>query len=130
MIEFKDGEMRLTNERVSAQLVFVDGSGVGDVDPEVMREREALSQDGIVLVNLTMTKEFNAVVYEPDITTRGFILPREGDELLSTARREIIQAAGRANGNVRRVVEDTVRDFIYRETRRRPMVFVNINRVV
>ena len=60
----------------------MDGSGVGDVDPDVMREREALSRDGIVLVNLTMTKEFNAVVYEPDITTRGFILPREGDELL------------------------------------------------
>ncbi len=130
VIEFKDGKMTVTNERVPAQLVFVDGSGVGDVDPEVMREREALSRDGIVLVNLTMTKEFNAVVYEPDIITRGFILSREGDELLTAARKQIIQAAGRANGNVRRVVEDTVRDFIYNETRRRPMVFVNINRVV
>ena len=86
VIEFEDGEMRLTDERVPAQFVFVDGSGVGDVDPDVMREREALSRDGIVMVNLTMSKEFNAVVYEPEIITKGFILPREGDELLSDAR--------------------------------------------
>jgi ribonuclease J len=130
VIEFRDGEMHLTNERVPAQHVFVDGSGVGDVDPEVMREREALARDGMVMVNLTMSKEFNAVVYEPDITTKGFILTREGDELLASARREVIQAASRANGNVRRVVEDALREFIYKETRRRPMVFINVSRSV
>ncbi|MBI4926502.1 MAG: ribonuclease J [Anaerolineae bacterium] len=130
IIEFVDGEMRISDERTPAQYVFVDGSGVGDVDPEVMREREALSRDGVVMVNLTMSREFNAVVYEPEIVTRGFILPREGDELLNNARREIIQSASRANGNVRRVVEDRVREFIYGETRRRPMVFVNINRAI
>lgn len=130
VIEFKDGQMRLTNERVPAQYVFVDGSGVGDVDPDVMRERDALARDGIVLVNLTMTREFNAVVYEPEIITKGFILSRESDELLAAARREIIQAASRANGNVRRSVEEALREFLYDETRRRPMVFVNISRTV
>ncbi|GAP05573.1 conserved hypothetical protein [Anaerolinea thermolimosa] len=130
VIEFLDGKMRLTGEQVPAQYVFVDGSGVGDVDPDVMREREALSRDGIVLVNLTLTRDFNAVVYEPEIITKGFILSRESDELLASARREIIQAASRANGNVRRVVEDTLREFLYKETRRRPMVFVNISRSI
>lgn len=130
VIEFLDGKMRLTGEQVPAQYVFVDGSGVGDVDPDVMREREALSRDGIVLVNLTLTRDFNAVVYEPEIITKGFILSRESDELLASARREIIQAASRANGNVRRMVEDTLREFLYKETRRRPMVFVNISRSI
>lgn len=130
IIEFLDGKMRLTGEQVPAQYVFVDGSGVGDVDPDVMREREALSRDGIVLVNLTLTRDFNAVVYEPEIITKGFILSRESDELLASARREIVQAASRANGNVRRVVEDTLREFLYKETRRRPMVFVNISRSI
>ncbi|HCE16799.1 MAG TPA: ribonuclease J [Anaerolinea thermolimosa] len=130
VVEFLDGKMRLTGEQVPAQYVFVDGSGVGDVDPDVMREREALSRDGIVLVNLTLTRDFNAVVYEPEIITKGFILSRESDELLASARREIIQAASRANGNVRRVVEDTLREFLYKETRRRPMVFVNISRSI
>jgi len=130
VIEFVNGEMRLTDEQISAQYVFVDGSGVGDVNPEVMREREALSRDGIMLVNLTMSKEFSAVVYEPEIITKGFIFSRDGDEMLEEARKAIIQAASRSNGNVRRVVEDTVREFIYGETRRRPMIFVNVNRSV
>ncbi len=130
VIEFVDGKMRLGKEQIPNQYVFVDGSGVGDVDSDVMREREALSRDGIVLVNLTMTREFNAVVYEPEIVTKGFILTRENDELLNAARREIIQAASRANGNVRRSVEDAMREFLYSETRRRPMVFVNVSRVM
>ena len=130
VIEFINGEMCLTDEQISAQYVFVDGSGVGDVNPEVMREREALSRDGIVMVNLTMSKEFNAVVYEPEIITKGFIFSRDNDELLDEARKAVIQAASRSNGNVRRVVEDAVREFIYGETRRRPMIFVSVNRSV
>jgi ribonuclease J len=128
VIEFVDGEMHVTNEQVPAQYVFVDGSGVCDIDPEVMRERETLSRDGIVMVNLTMTKEFNAVVYDPEIITKGFIATRDNDDLLATARKQIIQAASRANGNVRRAVEDCLREFFYGETRGRPMIFVNINR--
>ncbi len=70
------------------------------------------------------------MVYEPEIITKGFILTREGDELLAEARKEVIQAASRANGNVRRSVEDALREFIYGETRRRPMVFVSVTRSV
>jgi ribonuclease J len=128
VVEFEDGQMRLSDERVPASFVFVDSSGVGDVDPDVMRERESLSRDGIVMVNLLMSREFNAVVYEPEIITKGFLMPRDSDELLSGTRRKAIEAAGRANGNIRREVEDAVREYIYSETRRRPMVFVSVSR--
>ncbi|MEJ5313155.1 MULTISPECIES: ribonuclease J [Anaerolinea] len=128
VLEFENGEMRLSEEQVPVSHVFVDSAGVGDVDPELMREREALSRDGVVLVHLTMSKEFNAVVYDPEIVTKGFLLPRDANELMGEMRRKIIQSASRANGNVRRVVEETVREYLYSETRRRPMIYVTVSR--
>jgi ribonuclease J len=128
VVEFEDGQMRLSDERVPAAFVFVDSSGVGDVDPDVMRERESLSRDGIFVVNLVMSREFNAVVYEPEIVTRGFLMPRDAEELLAGTRRKVIEAAGKANGNIRRDVEEAVREYVYGETRRRPMVFVSVSR--
>jgi ribonuclease J len=61
VIEFMDGEMKVLNVKVPAAYVFVDGSGVGDVNPDVMREREALSRDGIVMVNLSLDRSGHAV---------------------------------------------------------------------
>jgi ribonuclease J len=128
VVEFEDGQMRLSDERVPASYVFVDGSGVGDVDPDVMREREALSRDGVLMLHLTMSREFNAVVYEPEVVTKGFLLPRDADDLLGGLRKKAVEAASRSNGNVRRVVEEAVREYIYSETRRRPTVFVSVSR--
>jgi ribonuclease J len=128
VVEFEDGEMRLSDERVPASYVFVDGSGVGDVDPDVMREREALSRDGVFMLHLTMSREFNAVVYEPEVITKGFLLPRDSGDLLSGVRKKAIEAAGRSNGNVRREVEEAVREYLYSETRRRPTIFVSVSR--
>jgi ribonuclease J len=128
VVEFEDGQMRLSDERVPAAMVFVDSSGVGDVDPDVMRERESLSRDGVVMVNLVMSREFNAVVYEPEIITKGFLMARDSDELLAGTRRKAIESAGRANGNIRHEVEEAVRNYIYSETRRRPMVLVSVSR--
>ena len=68
-----------------------------------------------------MSREFNAVVYEPEIVTNGFILPRDCDELLGGLRKKAVEAASRANGNIRRDVEEAVREYIYSETRRRPI---------
>jgi ribonuclease J len=128
VIEFEDGEMRVSDERVPAAYVFVDGSGVGDVDPELMREREALSRDGVFMVHMTMSREFNAVVYEPEVITKGFLMPRDAEDLLSGVRKKAIETASRANGNVRRDVEEALKAYIYSETRRRPTLFVSISR--
>lgn len=128
VLEFDEGQMRLLNVRVPANYVFVDGSGVGDVDPDVMREREALARDGIVLVNLNLDRSGHTLVGEPEIITRGFSLPRDADGLLSQARRRVTETASRANGNLKRDIEETVRNYLYSETHRRPMVFVSVNR--
>jgi len=128
VLEFEGGKMRVLNVRVPATYVFVDGSGVGDVDPDVMREREALARDGIVMVNLTLDHTGHSLVGDPEIITRGFILPREADELLGNTRRRVADTISRANGNLRQDVEESVRAYLYSETRRRPMVFVSVNR--
>lgn len=129
IIEFEDGKMTLTDERVPAAFVFVDGSGIGDVDPDVMREREEISRGGLFLIHLTLSRNLGQVVYEPEIVTRGFMLPRESEDLLAQTRERIIKAASNGSSNVRREVEETVREFLYEETRRRPMVYVSISRM-
>jgi ribonuclease J len=127
VLEFADGEMHLSNARVPANYVFVDGSGVADMDPDVMREREALARDGVVLVNLTLDRSGHTLIGEPEIITRGFSLPRDGDGLLAQTRRRVVDTTSRANGNLKRDVEETVRNYLYSETHRRPMVFVSLN---
>lgn len=128
IIEFVDGKLSLAAERIPSPYIFVDGSGVGDVDPDVMREREALARDGIVMVNLTLDRSGHALQNDPEIITHGFILPREMDELILQARRKVTETVGRANGNLKKDVEETVKNYLYSETRRRPLVFVSVNR--
>ncbi len=128
VIEFEDGKMRL-GERVPGSYVFVDGSGVGDVTPTIMREREELSQDGVLLVHLVLEKESGKLKSEPEIVTRGFILPSEGEELLADARKRIAETVKRANGNLQNDVQKAVRTHLYNETRRSPVVFVTVSEV-
>lgn len=127
VVELTADSMTL-GERVPAPMVFVDGSGVGDVDPDVMREREELSREGIVLVNLSLDPVTKRLRQEPEIMTRGFMLTRESDEVLAQARRRIIETVNKANGNLQQDVEQVVKSVLFSETRRRPMVFVSVNK--
>lgn len=127
VIEFRQDQMSI-GERVPGGYVFVDGSGVGDVDYSVMRERELLSRDGVVLVNLTMDRETGRLREEPEIISRGFIYHQEADELLTAVSRQIRETVRNANGNIQRELEQTVKTYLYNETRRRPFVFVTITR--
>jgi ribonuclease J len=127
VIELTADSMKL-GERVPASMVFVDGSGVGDVGPDVMREREELSRDGIVLVNLSLDPVTHRLRQEPEIMTRGFMVKGESDELLAQARRKIMESVNSANGNLQQDVEQAVKNVLFSETRRRPMVFVTVNK--
>ena len=128
VIEFEGGRMSL-GERVPGGYVFVDGSGVGDVGPSVVREREALARDGIVVISLMLEKSTGCLREEPEIITRGFVFKRDAEDLLAIARRRISETVTRGNGNLQNDVEQTIKAFFYNETKRRPTVFVTINRV-
>ncbi|HWQ46970.1 MAG TPA: ribonuclease J, partial [Longilinea sp.] len=128
VIEFKDGVMSF-GEQVPSHYVFVDGSGVGDVGPDVMREREALARDGVVVVNIQLNHGNGRLQRDPEILTKGFVVAKDMDWLADQARKKIaIIVQENSNGNIQKRIEDAVGDFLYGETRRRPMVFVNINR--
>ena len=127
VLEFVDGEMRL-GERVPSSYVFVDGTGVGDVSAEVMREREALSRDGVVLVNLRLAHDTNRLLSEPEIISKGFVVARDTEEIFTAVRRKVTETVSRANGSLQKDVEQAVGNYLYGETHRRPMVFVNVSR--
>jgi ribonuclease J len=125
----ENGVLRM-GERIPCPYVFVDGSGVGDVDPEVMREREELAQDGIVVVNLHLNRSNGLLQKDPEVTTRGFLLARGAEDMMVDLRSTIadkLRLIGKET-NVQRDLERAVSSFLYSETRRRPMVIVNVDR--
>ncbi len=128
VIEFRHDKMRLA-ERVPGGYVFVDGSTVGDVDPVVMRERETLSQDGVVIVSLVLDKVNGKMMQSPIISSRGFMLENEAAEVIGQLGKCIGETVSRANGNLQKDVEQAVRNQLYQEIRRSPVVFVTVNKV-
>jgi ribonuclease J len=128
VIEFDDGVMHI-GERVPGGYVFVDGSGVGDIGPTVMREREALARDGFVVVHLHLDRKTGALREEPEIVSKGFVFVRDAEQLFEDARTRIDHLAASANGNnLEETVETELSKYFYAETRRRPMVFVFASR--
>jgi ribonuclease J len=128
VVEFDNGEMSL-GERIPGGYVFVDGAGVGDVGPSVLREREMMARDGFVLVNLTLDGETKHLLDDPEIITRGFIYTRNGDELLEETSRFVSSAVHDShNGNLQSDIEQSLKSFLYNRTRRRPMIFVTLSR--
>ena len=126
-IEFEDGNMKL-GDRVPGGYVFVDGAGVGDIGPSVVREREALARDGILLVNLAIDRNTSQLRDEPEIITRGFIMIRDADELMAGMSKLIHETVRRGNGDLKEDLRNTLMSYIYNETKRRPMVFITTSR--
>jgi ribonuclease J len=128
IIEFQDGKMRY-GERISGGYVFVDGSGVGEINTNIIREREKLARDGIVVVNLLLDKNTGRLREEPEVLSRGFIFKEDSDALMSEARRRITEAVSRGNGNLQDDLQQMLRTFLYNETRRRPTIFVTMSKL-
>jgi len=124
-VEFANGKMR-KGERVPASYVYVDGSGVGDVGKDVMKDREILSQEGVMVVNIIMDKVTGKPMKMPEIISRGFITMDDAGEIFNKLRAKVFDTATKANGNIQKDVEQAVGNYLYSETHRRPMVFVNI----
>jgi ribonuclease J len=123
-IEFRDGKMTVA-ERVPGGYVFVDGSGVGDIGPSVMREREALARDGFVLVHLVFDCDKTRLLEEPEMITKGFVFVRDAETLITQANEHVRELVDEGSlENIEDRIEDGLSKFFYNETRRRPMIFV------
>lgn len=127
-VEFTAEKARVAN-RITAGKVLVDGLGVGDVGNIVLRDRKQLSQDGILIVVVTMDKQKGQVVAGPDIVSRGFVYVREAEELLEEAKDRVRQALEKCEtahatewSTIKSQVRDTLGKFLFERTRRRPMI--------
>jgi ribonuclease J len=101
---------------------------VGDIGPSVVREREVLARDGILLVNLAIDRNTSQLRDEPEIITRGFIMIRDADELMAGMSKLIHETVRRGNGDLKEDLRNTLMSYIYNETKRRPMVFITTSR--
>jgi ribonuclease J len=115
--------------KVTAGRVLIDGLGVGDVGNIVLRDRKQLSQDGIMIVVVTINKENGEIVAGPDIVTRGFVYVRESEQLIDNARAKVKEAMDicfRKNITEWAVIKSQVREklgrHLYEKTGRRPMI--------
>jgi ribonuclease J len=132
VIEFKDGVGRI-GERVPGGYVFVDGSGVGDIGPAVLRDREALARDGFVIVVVTINQSTGALIGQPELVSRGFVYLRESSELLDEAARRVVKVfhsnGHRSTRALEAAIKEVVSKYLYDETRRRPMVLPVVTQV-
>jgi ribonuclease J len=128
VIELTADSMQL-DEKIPNSYVFVDGSSVGDIEEDVMRERESLAQDGVVMVNVIIDRMSGRLFKEPDIFTKGFIGLKDSEAMLEQARKRIAEVVPYSNGSVTQDVERAVKDVLYAETHRKPTVFVSVSKV-
>ena len=131
VIEFdKKGDGKLTNEKVPANYVMVDGLGVGDIGNVVLRERQQLAQDGMFTVIAVIDSNTGKQIGNADLISRGFIYMRNNQELLKESRMEIKKIIEQKTRGgypinweyVRNSIRDDVGQFLFNKTQRRPMI--------
>ncbi|NTV91032.1 MAG: ribonuclease J [Clostridiales bacterium] len=117
------------NGTVPSGRVLVDGLGVGDVGSVVLRDRKHLSQDGLIVVVITVEKETGAVIAGPDIISRGFVYVRESDDLMDRVKdiikKTLIKCEDRKRNDwssKKSLIKDELRDYLYEKTKRKPMI--------
>ncbi len=110
----------------------MDGLSVGEIGQVVLRDRQLLSRDGMVIVVVTVDRKTGEVIAGPDIVTRGFVYARDAEALIEQTKDQIRAAlTHEVNGNgnhpsewsfLNKKIRDTVSDYLYTQTHRRPMV--------
>ena len=124
------------NGTVPVGQVLVDGLGVGDVGNIVLRDRKHLSQDGLMIVVVTMEKETGMVIAGPDIISRGFVYVREAEELMEEARAVVQEALMKCEERhitgwsyIKGLIKDTLKNYLWQRTKRSPMILPIITEV-
>ena len=129
VLELNEEEPAVVSQKVRTGAILVDGLGVGDVGNIVLRDRQHLAEDGIMIVVLTLEKYSNQLLAGPDIVSRGFVYVRESEDLMGEARVVVEDAIDRCLdrrindwGRLKTVIKDSLGDFLWKRTKRRPMI--------
>ena len=124
-----DGQDAKVTGSVHTGAIFVDGLGVGDVGNIVLRDRQHLSEDGIMIVVMTLERHSNVVLAGPDIVSRGFVYVRESEDLMEEAQAIVDQAVADCLerhvsdwGKIKNIIRDSLSDFLWKRIKRNPMI--------
>jgi len=121
VLEFSEESARVV-ERIPGGYVFVDGSGVGDIGPQVLRDREILSQDGFVLAVVRINGKTGEPLGRPQIITRGFVFVKDNMDLIEHAEEQVIDALRRNGTDPQTAIRKSLANYLFSETQRRPMI--------
>ena len=128
VMELSQKEIKVTGT-VPAGKVFVDGYGVGDVGAVVLRDRQHLAQDGMIVVVVSMSGEDGSVISGPDIITRGFVYVKESEELLEELRQVAVEALETCQdrnirdwSTIKSTIKGGLSNYLYKKTKRNPMI--------
>ena len=128
VLEFRDGEAKVSG-KVPVGDILVDGLGVGDVGNVVLRDRQHLAEDGIMIVVLGLDGATDQLISGPDIVSRGFVYVKTSDELMDEAREVVTLAVegcldrGITDwGKLKSTIKDVLGEFVWKKTKRRPMI--------
>ena len=136
VVTFIDGKLVETDEKINVDEILIDGKTVGDIGEVVLKDRESLSQSGILLVTFTIDKVTKKVLAGPEILTRGFIYVKDNIDLIKEIEnisREIIEANSKEHyidfNQIRTEVRDKIGKYLYQETECKPMILSVIQEV-
>lgn len=128
VLELKEDSAKLV-DKVQAQGIMVDGLGVGDVGNIVLRDRQHLSENGLLVVVLTLEKGSNMILSGPDIVSRGFVYVRESENLMDECREVVNIALDRLYdrgitdwGRMKTEIKDSLNDYLWKKMKRNPMI--------
>ncbi|MCR4311793.1 MAG: RNase J family beta-CASP ribonuclease [Candidatus Uhrbacteria bacterium] len=121
--------VKMLKDKVPTDYVFVDGLGVGDVSQVVLRDRQALAEDGMVVVIAQIEKKTGALITTPDIVSRGFVHMKDNKEFIATARKHLEKVLQDKSpktpidpDSVKETIKDELGKFLFQKTERRPMI--------
>lgn len=124
-----DEEQAKVVDHIHTGAILVDGLGVGDVGNVVLRDRQHLAEDGILVVIMTLEKYSNQLLAGPDIVSRGFVYVRESEELMEEARHVVEHALEGCMekrisdwGKMKSVTKEALSEFLWKKTKRNPMI--------
>ncbi|MFB0971926.1 MAG: ribonuclease J, partial [Neofamilia sp.] len=128
VLEFDHKGMKI-GKSVQAGNVLIDGLGIGDVGNIVLRDRKWLSEDGLIIVVVTLSKDSGKLLAGPDIVSRGFVYVRESGDLMDDAKQVInktlkkLEDSGNSDWNtMKNDIKEDLKNFIYNEIQRKPMI--------
>ncbi len=130
ILRVENSKIKMEKEKAPANYVMVDGLGVGDFGEVVLRDRQALANDGIFVIITVVNSQTGKVVGSPDIISRGFVYLRKSQNLLAETRKKTIEIVNQAAGQgksvnwayVKNIIRNKLGDFLFSKTKKRPMI--------